>query len=235
MKKIKIYLITDKFENPIYIGKTINSLNKRKIDHRKKYGKNILIFLLDEVDNERKIWKFWESYWISQFKQWGFKLENNNEGGGGPENHSEESRLKMSLKKRPETSLKLKGKLRPDVSERFKGNKLSEETCQKISKSKIGHSCYKNPERGRKISESNKDNYKKDSKRNNNISKKLLGRKADWVKKLSKPILQFDLQNNPIKEWSSISEAIKETNIKGIGNVLRNRAKKSGGYFWKYK
>jgi len=36
---------------------------------------------LDEVPEDE--WKFWEIYWISQVKQWGFDLTNGNNGGGG--------------------------------------------------------------------------------------------------------------------------------------------------------
>ena len=46
---------------------------------------------MDEVED----WKFWESYWIEQFRCWGFKLENKNNGGGGPSNYTEEQKQKM--------------------------------------------------------------------------------------------------------------------------------------------
>jgi len=235
MKKAKIYCILNENGIPIYVGKTINLLNKRRIDHKKEYGKNISIFLLDEIENERKVWKFWECYWISQFKAWGFKLTNNNDGGGGPETHSEESKIKMRNRKHPGTSQKLKGRLRPDVSERFKNKKFSQETKDKIKISKIGHKCYKNPERGKKIKISNNKHYKENSNRNKKISDKLLGRSADWMKYRSKPIMQYDLNMNLIKEWPSITEAQNKTNIKGIGNMLSNLSKTAGKYIWKYK
>lgn len=53
--------------------------------------------------------------------------------------------------------------------------------------------------------------------------------------KLGKPILQYDLKGNLIKEWPTAQEAKKELKIKGITECLRNRAKTSGGYIWKYK
>ena len=56
-------------------------------------------------------------------------------------------------------------------------------------------------------------------------------------KYIMKPILQYDLKGNFIKEWNSIEEAASFLNIKkqGICNVLKNRSKTSGTYIWKYK
>jgi hypothetical protein len=60
--------------------------------------------------------------------------------------------------------------------------------------------------------------------RNNKISKKL-----------SKSVLQYDLEGNFIKEWSSVTEARKQTNISKIDKVARGEGKISGGFRWKYK
>ncbi len=51
------------------------------------------------------------------------------------------------------------------------------------------------------------------------------------------PILQIDKQNNLIQEFSCCREAaiILGINEKAINNVLKNRTKTSGGFFWKYK
>ena len=67
---------------PIYIGKTKNSPNLRLNDHRYKKEKNLNINVIDEVPTSD--WKFWEKHYISLFKSWGFKLNNINNGGGGP-------------------------------------------------------------------------------------------------------------------------------------------------------
>lgn len=94
---IKIYLLTDN-EDFYYIGKTKNSLLNRLYSH-KSYFKNpkLNIQLLDEVEEEN--WKFWESYWISQFRSWDFLLYNKNDGGGGMKRASLETRIKMGEKK----------------------------------------------------------------------------------------------------------------------------------------
>lgn len=57
------------------------------------------------------------------------------------------------------------------------------------------------------------------------------------AKKCCKPILQFDLQGNFIKDWKSIKDAGNQLNIwaSSISNVLKNRIKTAGGFIWKYK
>jgi hypothetical protein len=75
---------------PFYIGKSINSKFHRMYQHKKTYGLNIFYEILDIVDSDK--WKFWECYWISQFKTWGFELTNKNNGGGGPISYTDESK-----------------------------------------------------------------------------------------------------------------------------------------------
>jgi len=52
-----------------------------------------------------------------------------------------------------------------------------------------------------------------------------------------KPILQFDLQGNFIKEWESLTLASENTDI-SIGDIWRvanNQRKSAKGFIWKYK
>ena len=67
---------------PFYIGKTINP-NLRIDNHKRKLGYDILFTLIDETIGNKLKWKLLETYWIEQYKQWGFILENKNSGGGG--------------------------------------------------------------------------------------------------------------------------------------------------------
>jgi hypothetical protein len=48
-----------------------------------------------------------------------------------------------------------------------------------------------------------------------------------------KPIIQYDLQENYIKEYTSVNEAARL--FKGVPNVLTGRSKTSGGFKWEYK
>lgn len=67
-------------------------------------------------------------------------------------------------------------------------------------------------------------------------------------KKLSKPILMFDLQNNYIQSWESIRDAArwiqsldssKRINLSGVAThivkVCKNKANSAYGYKWKYE
>jgi group I intron endonuclease len=234
--KVYIYCLFDESEIPIYIGKTKNSLIKRESQHQKRLKQEVNIFELDFV--EESDWKLWECYWIDQFRHWGFELYNQNKGGGGPESHSLETRNKMSSTPRPGTSSKLKGIKRPDVSDRMKGVKFSEETRLKITQSKIGHQCYSNPERTLKIVDSNQIHYQIESERNKKISDKLIGRETPWLKEaLSKPILQFNKQNQLIQEWGSASEAAKSLSkpSSAISECCSGKRKSIYGFIWKFK
>lgn len=233
--KVFIYCLFDENDIPIYIGKTKNSLNQRKIQHSKRLNQFVFIFELDYIEN--KEWKFWEQYYISLFKSWGFNLYNNNEGGGGPSFHTEETKNKMRNSHHPGTSEKLLGRKRSDVSKRLKGKKLSLLTKQKISNSKRGHKCYNNLERGEKIKNSNNKHYQKNSNRNTLISKQLKGRKVSWMGYKNKPILQFDKQGNFIKEWESASIAALFLDKKpsAISECCNNKRKSAYGYIWKFK
>lgn len=52
-----------------------------------------------------------------------------------------------------------------------------------------------------------------------------------------KPILQYDLNGNFIREWESITQAAKYYNVNtgNIGHVLSNKCKSCRKFFWKYK
>lgn len=56
------------------------------------------------------------------------------------------------------------------------------------------------------------------------------------IEKLCKPVLQYDLDGNFIKEWDSMREAERSGyDRKGIYKCLRGEQKMSKGYVWKYK
>lgn len=51
----------------------------------------------------------------------------------------------------------------------------------------------------------------------------------------NKPVLQFDLNDNFIREWESQQEVKKELKIKDISHCLVGRHKTAAGYKWKFK
>jgi group I intron endonuclease len=55
------------------------------------------------------------------------------------------------------------------------------------------------------------------------------------IKRPKKSVNQYDLQDNFIKEWPSLKEAINETKITSIGDCVRNKQKTAGKFIWKFK
>lgn len=106
-KYVYIYTLSDPRNNEIrYVGKTKQKLNNRLSSHlseikrgNKNHRCNWIRKLLKE-DIKPKIdildivpeceWKFWETYWISQMKQWGLHLVNGSNGGEGGDNLNKE-------------------------------------------------------------------------------------------------------------------------------------------------
>jgi hypothetical protein len=201
-----IIYILEKNNVPFYIGKTVN-FNVRKFYHRKKYGENIDWYFIDQVPNNE--WKFWEKHYISLFKSWGFKLTNQNKGGGGATKYTKEQSEKITKAK-----LGMKYNMTPEgkdgKSKKLKGLKRSEETKKRISLSKKGHECYSNPNRSNKI-------------KNNSP--------------LKKQIHQFSLQNEFINTFTSANEAGRQLGKSGnsIADCAAGRQKTAFGYIWRYK
>lgn len=118
---------------PFYIGKTINSNNSRLNNHRIKYSKICYLEVIDIIPTEE--WIFWEKYYISLFKSFGFNLENKNNGGGGCITHS------VSLESRQKISDFHKGYKKPfseehkiNLKKSLQGKKMPSDFGDKISK-----------------------------------------------------------------------------------------------------
>ena len=83
---------------------------------------------------------------------------------------------------------------------------------------------------------SNKHHFPKSDETKQKISKSMLG-KNNWSVGgyTSKPIQQFDLNNNYIQVYPSVSEAQRQTGITNISTCALNKIKTAGGFKWKYK
>lgn len=105
------------------------------------------------------------------------------------------------------------------------GRKQSQEEKQKRNESRKGY--LHSEETKLKISNSHKG--KKTSKEH--LEKLYKGQ----LLANSKPILQYDLQGNFIKEWQSATVAAKEINLHptSIRHCVQGKTKTSGGYVWK--
>lgn len=212
----RIYYLS-KNKIPFYIGKTKGDW--RKGIHNRNFN-NIEYVEIDEVGDDE--WKFWESYWIEQFKQWGFILENKNNGGGGPSSYTEEQKKKMRKPHKKGTGEK--------ISKKLKGRKrgpMSEETKQKISEVRTGkpQPNISKSHKGRKITWANK------------IGHSLRGIPKNYPNPNKKPIQQYSLEGELIQEFNSATEAGKYLNKSGnsIADCASGRQKTAYGFKWKYK
>jgi hypothetical protein len=203
-----------------YIGKTIN-VHSRLYEHKQKYGSNIEIIILDEVeDNE---WIFWEKYYISLFKSWGYILKNKNDGGGGTTRGTLQKSQKLKKSKhKPILQYDLQG----NFIKEWESSKQVADELQLTNSSGIT-SVLKNhsPTAYKSIWKYKTENYPFK-----------INPPQYWENNLI-PVLQYDLQGNLIKEWRSGKEASLYLNVnkQSICNALKNRAKSACGYVWKYK
>ena len=231
----KIYLVENCYGDPnkVYIGKTKTS---RESKHIKIFGDKIKYTCIDEIDSlYHKDWEPLESYWIEQFRQWGFEIMNKRKkGGSGPINCSKETREKIS---------KANSKPRPKdfglkVSQRLLGKKQSIESVNKRAEKTRGQK--RTIEQKRILSKAFKGRIYSEE-RNKKISNAQKGipqpKTPETIKKLKKSILQLDLKGNIIKEWSGIIDASVALNMSvgAICHSLRNKNKRGKEYIWVYK
>ena len=118
------------------------------------------------------------------------------------------------------------------ISEGAKGKKRSEETKQKLRKPKT-------EEHKQNISKA-KQNISEETKRKISEGKKGKTPNRDykaWAKQQQKPILQYDLEGNFIKEWegTKVAAAYLGCDPTTITANLRGITKKGFGYIWKRK
>ncbi len=221
----------------IFDGKNNGGKNKRCSWVKSLLNKNEkpIMEIIDEI-NEKE-WVFWEQYWISQFKTWGFKLVNDSDGGEGSYGRkvSDETKNKMSLAK--------KGKIPKNIN--------------LFKKSTIKGVVIQYDLTGNKINEYESANYVKENlgiKNINNVinkkrnsaggyiwrlegdsltEKEILNIKNKHLQQTPKIIQQFSKLGDLICEWKSVNDVKKI--YPHINAVLNGKRKTAGGYLWKYK
>lgn len=120
----------------------------------------------------------------------------------------------------------------------------SEERKQKIREANKNRTYKPHTEESKKLMSENRKKTGKTELHRLAIEK-LKGRKLkkseEWIKNNAesrkKPILQFDLEGNFIKEWKSAQDVENELGLsrKNISANLRNKTKHAYKYIWKYK
>lgn len=122
-----------------YIGKT-NNLKQRYWDHLKEKKNNLKCAWIKSLKNKglkptieeidyipESEWQFWEQYYVSLFKSWGFELKNGNDGGLGSGKMPQDVKDKISkahierLKDRTKSSMYGK-KHTPETLEKMRNN-----------------------------------------------------------------------------------------------------------------
>lgn len=233
---------------PFYIGKTISPV-VRKHYHKLTYGNDINFVIIDQIDGDKTKWKPLEMYWINQYQQWGFILENKNEGGGGRKiiytreeiKQRRNEQTKQWHKDHPEVSKKYSDENKEKLKEYREQNK--EKMLQQTKEwRKNNFELHKQMIKG--YQEKHKEQIKVYMKEYREQNKE----KIKEYNKLYNPkniqpttpikILQCTLDNTFIKEWNSATEAALFLNKKtpaAIYEVCNGKRKTIYGYKWKYK
>jgi len=235
INKSGIYCIRNGINNKIYVGSAIN-FKQRKHDHFKllrnkshfnyhlqksfnKHGEFNFIFEILEVVSDKYKLINREQYWISKTnclnKKYGYNICPN-AGSTLGRKLNKKSLEKMIVSK----TGKLMGKENP-----FYGKHHTKETKDRLSKSHTG----------KILSSEHKKNIGL-AVRGRIIS--IITRKKISInnRKLSKPIVQLDLEDKPLKIWESAAKASKECCIdrSSVSRCAKNKQIKAGNFKWKY-
>lgn len=126
-----------------------------------------------------------------------------------------------------------------DGGEGCSGMVHSEETKQNLRESRKGKP---GNNKGKTWIQKNKrenniprGNYKTRKDKGKTFDSEIKQRMKEGKRDKTKEVLQFDLQNNLIREWRSAADAIDSTGLCGIYNCLTGISKQSGKFVWKYK
>ncbi len=216
MEYTNIYSMYDPlYPNDIrYIGKTIMKINLRLNSHVRdsklsinrycinwmkkvlREGRKPVIELIDVVETSN--WKFWEIYWIAQFKAWGFELTNLTEGGDGTLGYRHTDKFKNDL------SIRLKGK----------PSNVPKETRERMNKE---HSVWMKNNKNNVFINASLDVKKEWLRKATKASSKAL----------SKTVFETSKSGELLKSYTSASEIAKEMNCDPsiICTVARERDK----------
>lgn len=211
----------------VYIGKTIHTLKDRLYGHigdSKRHNRKIckwinkltsegLLPLIEELDcsSEKDLARL-EIFYIELFKSWGFDLKNHTNGGEGliGFNHSEKSKLLMSMKRMGEKNSFYNKTHTQEAKDKIslsrKGKKMSEEFCKKRS----------------------------DYMKANPITKETYQKIAE-INKIK--IGQYDLDMNLIKIHNSAADVCRDMPGFSTGHICsccKGKRKTHKGFVWKY-
>ena len=229
-----IYIITNDINGKSYIGKT-NDLVRRWKEHcygnsntsilskaLKKYGLSHFIFDIvaqipfDDIDELNTVLKELEIYYIALYNT--FKDGYNATVGGDGISGYKQSKETTDKIRKANTGRVVSDETKAKISANRKGIGHSEESKQKITKALLNrdYSIYERAAEKRR-----------GVKRDHEIVMK-------GAVKRRKPILQYDLQGNFVKEWegASLIDGFESTNI---ASCCKGKIFRSQGFIWRYK
>jgi hypothetical protein len=261
MLNVFIYALSDPRTNQIrYIGKANNPYNRYsnhynsardKNTHKRNWINSIRkdglrpeLIILDEVSKVN--WQYWEKFYISLFKSWGFELVNYTRGGDGATFANNGSFKKGNIPHnkgvpcKEETKQKIKDKLtgvsnvssyKPIIQYDLDYNEVKRYKCIKdaVEESnglfltgKISECCKLKRIKHRGFIwryDDGKEITKKDRKN-----------------KSGKLVIQYDKNMNEIQRFSSVLEASSYTRLypSNISFCCKNIHRMAGGYYWRH-
>jgi len=253
---IGIYKITSP-SGKIYIGQSIN-IEKRWKDYKyvfrkqtkvyrslQKYGFDAHKFEIIQLCNLDELNKY-ENYW----KVFYLNLVKNNwknvlfcdlyDLGGGPKSDITKQKLSKASK----------GKSKPEGFGDIIGRSILQYSLEgefikewnSITKAKqhfkgdiLGNCSDKQKTAGGYIWKYKTENFPIKLEINITNGNKNKSKTNKFIQSKYKPIIQYDLNMNQIKEWNSIKEAIECLNLSGLRSHLRGGSKTAGGFIFKHK
>ena len=230
-----IYKITNKLNNKVYIGSTVNLKNREQrhfknlkdgTHHSKKlqnayfkYVENFFLFeaieSYDKIENDLLIER--EQYWINFYDSYkkGYNSRPKAENNYGHK-HSEETKKILSEKNAGKNNA-MYGVKRTEEQK----SKQRDLFINKSYEERYGYEKAKKIKEKKRIIALNRKHTEKTKLKQSRIKK-------------SKPILQLDDQFNVIKEWYSKREPLRDLGIR-VDYVVRGKNKYSCGFYWVYK
>lgn len=205
--------------------KIYNSLKKygwaaHKFEILMNVSENVTQQMFDEI----------EQTYMDYYRKLGFELMNIKEAGAHGKMSEESKKLVSEARKGNPGNRVYTDKHREALRENTKNRVWTPEMRLKVSNTLKGHTV--SPETREKISIS-----KTGKKATPEVKELLLTYSKNIREKQMRPVIQFDLDGNFIKEWPSIAEAARTFGVTrgAIINHLRGKNKTALNSIWKYK
>lgn len=220
----------------------------------------IILFETNDYKELCEIGKYYsELYDVVNSKDWANLIPETGDNSVLGMKHSEESKRKMSEsrkgkligEKNPMFQKLVSEETREKISKANTGQKRTDETKNKIKESKIGD---KNPFFGKTHTEETKHKLSDASSLRKGELANMFAKKHNYQAKLKMsqkrmgrnnsnynptPILQFDKNNNLIKEWpdlySLLESGYTKRQKKEISKACRGKIRSYAGFIWRFK